>query len=367
MKIGILTFHCVHNYGAVLQCFGLQEYLKSLGHDVYVVNYRPDYIVKGRDCLRDSYKLYITRKPALFPKVFYDAIRLRRQRHRLWDNFETFISKNLRLYEYSGNFDGGEFDLCIVGSDQIWNKGLTGGLFDPVYFGSNFKCPVISYAASTINKNLSDQDKPEMKGLLAHLSGISVREEKFRLQLNETGIDAVECVCDPTLLAGVSPFRKLVQTNVKKYDYPFIAVYRIRQDSNLVNYANRLSLDTGLPIVEITTVFNTERRSQKIYDASVEEFLNIINRAEYVVTNSFHGTAFCTLFQKNFVAIRQNGPVDDRIEQLLRSIGLLHRFVQHDSPLVMDLIDYSLHDMRMANIVNKSREWLGGYLSDDKR
>lgn len=366
MKIGILTFHCAHNYGAVLQCFGLQEYLRSLGHKAYIVNYRPDYIVKGRDCVRDSYKLYVTRKLSLFPKVFYDAIRLRRQRHRLWDNFEMFISNNLRLYDYSDQFDGREFDLCLVGSDQIWNKDLTGGFFDPVYFGVNFKCPVVSYAASTINKSLSDQDKSDMKGLLNHLSGISVREEKFRSQLNESGIGAVECVCDPTLLVGVTPFRKLVQTNEKKYDYPFIAVYRIRQDSNLVNYANRLSIETRLPIVEITTVFNTERSSQKIYDASVEDFLNIINSAEYVVTNSFHGTVFSILFQKDFVAIRQNDPVDDRIEQLLKDVGSLNRFVQYDSPLLTDKIDYSLHKAQMANIVNKSRMWLDKHLTDKK-
>ena len=63
MKIGILTFHCAHNYGAILQCFGLQEYLKSLGHDVYVIDYRPDYLTRGYK--RHSFRDWICSKPLL--------------------------------------------------------------------------------------------------------------------------------------------------------------------------------------------------------------------------------------------------------------------------------------------------------------
>ena len=66
MKIGIITFQCAHNYGAVLQAYALKEYLKTLGYSVNIINYRPRYIVNAykknnlRNWLsRDPYKCII--------------------------------------------------------------------------------------------------------------------------------------------------------------------------------------------------------------------------------------------------------------------------------------------------------------------
>ncbi len=367
MKIGILTFHCAHNYGAILQCYGLQEYLKRSGHDVYVIDYRPDYIVKGRDYLKNSYRLYITKSLGLLPKVFLDAVRFRKLRCSLWNKFETFISTKLNLCPVPKQFVGEEFDLCIVGSDQIWNKMLTGGFFDPMYFGANFKCPVISYAASTINESLNEDDKVELKHLLRKLSGISVRERKLKKQLDEIGFKNVEVVCDPTLLTGAETFKMLADSVPRPKVSKYIAIYRIRQDPNLIDYAYRLSKKTRLPIIEITTIFNSERWSQKVYDSSVENFLAIIKGASYVVTNSFHGTAFSLLFNKNFVAIRQNGPVDDRIEQLLTSVGLIDRFVQPNIQVIETPIDFNSHDEQFRIMVEKSRNFLNRFIDERNR
>jgi hypothetical protein len=361
MKIGILTFHCAHNYGAVLQCFGLQKFLSDLGQDVYVIDYRPKYLTEAREYLRNSPRLFFTKRLRYLPIVFMDAIKFYKLRTRKWDSFENFISQKLNLYPYTNGFDGNALDLCVVGSDQVWNKNITGGDYDPVFFAENFKCQAISYAASTIINDNSNSEGIEMlKRYLYNFKKISVREKHIKEQLNCLCDDLnIEVVLDPTLLVGPKPFLKLVQTASKKrINEPYILIYMVKTDIKLYDYASYLSKKHGLKIIEIANDFNSNNSERKIYDASVEEFLALIYDAKYVVTNSFHGTAFCILFHKIFYAIRQNAHIDDRIEQLLSSVGLLNRFIQYNDFSEKDDIDFSIVDIKLEKERESSADFL---------
>lgn len=350
MKIGILTFHCAHNYGAVLQCYGLQEYLKSLGHEVYVIDYRPSYITSHRDYVRFNPRFLLTKNIKLLPKVFWTQLKLSKYRNRRWNKFNDFITKYLNLYQIKGsNFDGHEFDLCIVGSDQVWNSRITGGKFEPLYFGVNFKCPVISYAASTIVNNFSDKEKNELSELLKNFSAASVREKKLSQQIKEfSGCEPV-VVVDPTILAGKEAFISLANSKREEVKEKYILSYTIHEDPSLHAFAEKIAKAEGLQIIEIASTYTLHRYKTKLYDVSIPEFITLFRNAEYVITNSFHGTAFSLLFQKKFYTIRQNNEVDDRVESMLRQINLLDRFVQSNYDGVQSKIDYTSVEKNIWN------------------
>lgn len=358
MKIGILTFHCAHNYGAVLQAFSLQEYLKSLGHEVYLIDYRPNYITKTRDYLRFSLKLLITKDYKSFPNIFVGGIKLAKKRNRRWKGFHDFITKELNLYKPESNFKGEGFDLCIVGSDQIWNKTLTGGKFEPLYFGKDFVCPVVSYAASTITKGLSSQDRVELKELLSNLTAISVRENNLRTQLQNFCNQKIDIVVDPTLLVDESIFTRFSSKMYDSISRPYLLVYTIKEFNPLYEKARELAAKENLRVIEISSTFNLKRYSQKLYDVSVEEFIALFKNAKFILTNSFHGTAFSLILRKDFYSVRQNIPQDERIENVLTQLNLSHRFLSPDQIHDIPPIDYSDFDKHLSKFRNHSREYL---------
>lgn len=141
MKNGITTFHCARNYGAVLQAYGLEGFLKISGHSVNVVNYRPRYIVNTFRKFNLRYRL--SRNPykcivRLFIEFIVKPIRIKR-----WYVFERFMEEYLDLSPYHKEYSFSYLDTLVLGRDQICNPRLTGGDFDGVYFGNSAECNVV--------------------------------------------------------------------------------------------------------------------------------------------------------------------------------------------------------------------------------
>ena len=146
MRIGILTFHCAHNYGAMLQCYALQEYLKGRGDEVYVIDYRPDYLTHPYKKHKLSH--WLSKDPLRTLKRLLSEPFLLKKRGKRWDGFDNFMRMKLNLYPYDMSSDYSNFDWLLFGSDQIWSSRLTGGRFDPVFFGQGVNCRKATYAAS---------------------------------------------------------------------------------------------------------------------------------------------------------------------------------------------------------------------------
>jgi hypothetical protein len=147
MKNGITTFLCAHNYGVVLQAYGLEEFLKLSGHSVNVVNYRLRYIVNT--FRKFNLRYWLSRNPykcivRLFIEFIVKPIRIKRRYV-----FERFMEEFLDLSPYHKEYSFLYLDTLVLGSEQICNPRLTGGDFDGVYFGNSAECNVISYASSS--------------------------------------------------------------------------------------------------------------------------------------------------------------------------------------------------------------------------
>lgn len=181
MKIGILTFHCANNNGAVLQCYALQEYIKTLGHEVYVIDYRPDYVAK-RYVVFSFRRLLSKNLIKTFKRICTEPYLYHIQKKRQY-GIDEFVSNKMNLYPYNSDIYNAGFDAIILGSDQIWNPKLTGKGFDEVLGGSGFSCKKISYAASNRSSSLNNVEKDFYIAHLKELDAIGVRESTLQTLL----------------------------------------------------------------------------------------------------------------------------------------------------------------------------------------
>lgn len=360
MKIGIFTFHCAQNYGAVLQTYGLQEYLLSLGHDVYVIDYRPDYLTA-------PYKIFTfkwERGKANFWTFLREILTVPIRLGRLL-LFKKFVSKNLRLYKLDLNQKDNDFDAFIYGSDQIWNPKLTGG-FDDVYFG---KIPaatnkqLFSYAASVGDiSHLTSSDKAYLKDALGRFTAISVRENDFQELLNnEIGLNSC-CVCDPVLLAGDEIFDRLTMNapcRLSKNKYLMLFQLEVINDT-IISYAKKIA--TSLAIDFVNVISRRETLDRSIHQClSAESFLNYIKNSSLVFTTSYHGTVFSILYRKQFYTISVNPSVDSRALSLLSAVGLESRLINTSQKDIRS-INYNDIESSLMDYVRLSRNFVNNNL-----
>ena len=237
MKIGIITYHFAHNYGAVLQCYALQEYLKSNGHDVSIIDYRPRAITKFYDVV----KLHVikTYNPKVIIVNLASAIFSGYTRA---NKFNKFINNKLQL-----SVNNTEYDLIIYGSDQIWNTHINNN--DKTYWGYNsYKTnKSITYSASGGIK-LPDNDE-FIKNALNNFSSISVREEHLAIELSKYTAKEIKTTLDPVFLLSQEEWFK-ISNRVKKRNHKYILLYNLTHDDQIKKIAEEYSVSTGLKLIE---------------------------------------------------------------------------------------------------------------------
>ncbi len=186
MRIGILTFHLAHNYGAVLQCYALQEVLRGMGHDVWVIDYQQPFMVewfrpKRLFGFRSFLKAF---KKGCLAEYMRKSIHPYKVAHR----FEAFRKKYLQLTKKCyGVDDIPSMDLYIVGSDQPWNPDLTGGA-DMVYYGQFLRpstSRLATYAMSGSIEAISKVGWENVKQYSTSFDALSFREENLEKKIAE--------------------------------------------------------------------------------------------------------------------------------------------------------------------------------------
>lgn len=335
MRIGILTFHRAHNYGAVLQCYALQEVLKSMGHEVSVIDYQSK-------TLLNCYKVFDYHRfcKKNLAKVIKE-IRLLSARRKRSNGFNLFISRCLNTVPVESIMET-PFDFIIVGSDQVWNFNLTKG-FDNYYWGL-FKHPtstkLLSYAAS-MEEIWSKEDEPKLRSCLNNFSAISVREESLKLKLSTICTDKeITMVVDPTLLIDTVVWDRIAKK--PSIAEPYLLLYQVRNNQKCHDIATKIAKEKGLRLIALSAAVN-KLNSKEAVGASPEEFLGWFKYASFVVCASFHGTVFSLVFQRPFYSIRLNDGKDSRVLNLMEKTGTLDKFID-DCP---QDTDYEMYDTNM--------------------
>lgn len=304
-KVGILTFHGADNLGAVLQAYALCKYIT---YNINVQAEIVDYICDEVEKTRYANNCNVIKK---MPLMLYYKIKR--------TGFEKFRDKFLSLSDRKYVRDDIEncnllYSTFITGSDQVWNIECSGE--DNTYFLDFVETgkKKIAYAASIGSIEFKEEKIKEIKKLLKDFNAISVRESS---SIQKLGLEEKTPILpDPVFLLDKSQWKDVVTNRVKKKKY--ILVYLIQEDVNVVRAAREYAAKYNYDII-------INKKSIKfILNNSPDCFLNWIDNAEAVFTNSFHGTAFSIIFKKKLSAdiALSNGGVNNRIRELLCSAGL---------------------------------------------
>ncbi len=356
LKIGIITFHRAANYGAMLQCFALKTILKLLGYDsVEVIDYRNQaienyYNYKWSACLRNISFSPSGLKRLLCSTLYTYLCKRRLHNFRLFEN-KYLIPSKLPYYNY---------DYIIFGSDQIWNVGITQD--DDTYFGKvdAEKVKKISYAGSLGHGDL-EAFKSKIE-LLKQFKSIGVRETKLKQILNDLGINSSSCL-DPTLLLTSECWLNHLDLPIKRASIrSSLLVYCIRDKNRTLKAAKKLAMQMNLKLVLFEAIDTLDLRGIG-NDASYygpREFVRCFNEADYVITDSFHGTVFSILFHKPFISCRLNDGRDGRADSILTQLGLLSQFIEPEQISTQSFagIDYSLCVGGLDHLRNESVRFL---------
>ena len=357
MKIGIITFHFPHNYGAMLQAYAMQQKLASMGHESYIIDYAPSYHTawyKRGDSIIDC----ICWSPILTAKRLFGYMLKNPAKNNRYDNFESFIRTRMNLYPYSEKTDFREFDAILLGSDQIWDQAHTNNCFDGPYFGEGYACKVFSYAASSKHKSLDSNQKKEFKDRINKLYAIGVREESLKNMLQPLTDKRVYVNLDPTLLVNSTEFSKL---NLERpYKQKYVLIYELNEHPEVIIMAQEYAKKIGAKVISLVAYFDWRKRCSKMYDqeASPEKFLAYIKNAECVFTSSFHGTALSLVFEKTFYTIKQNNSSDLRMSSLLEQLGLLDRFIEMSKKPNIITINYKEVMEKLSMLRQESEKFL---------
>ena len=366
MKIGLLTFHCAQNYGAVLQCYATQEFLKSKGYDVEVVDYRPDYLLK-------PYRLFNTQRLTCGNPItsainlVKELIQFPRRCYRQWA-YHRFTKKYLALSNLVNKETiPAHYDTYIVGSDQIWNPKLTHG-FDDAYF-CRFAFPkndkrYIAYAASMEAKELTVEAQQYYKESLSHFDSVSVREGNLTQLLQPLTQREITQVLDPTLMADSGIWNNFSTLHPVRKKKKYVVIYQGRSNKVSERIAKDIAKQVGGEVVILSTWFSLSR-GESYLNVGPDKFVDIIRHAACVITTSFHGTAFSIIFNRPFYTLRMNDGADTRSQSLLESLNLQDRMIDTDSLPIFSAIDYSEANAKLEVLRSLSQEFLLNALNEE--
>lgn len=356
MKIGIITYHKSHNYGALLQAIALRIKLIQMGHEVYFIDYWPLYHKQLYDFFSFKEMFNYGIKDAI--KYGGKIILSYKKRKKRIASFMRFIEEFIQPYcvDYSAN---DKFDIIIYGSDQIWRKQPElSNNFDPVYFADNIlkANKHIAYAASMGNMDLGKKDYDFLREKVANFSSISVREEKLKVIMNEVGINS-PIVLDPTLLLTNNIWEQIFPIN-KVLNERYILYYRLLRNSFNERQVTDFAKKSGCKLLILEGRPRPSMEKDTISSANPIEFISLIKYADFIFTSSYHGMVFSLIFHKQFLASFSEN--SDRAKSLLTSLDLKDHLIPHksDIPTHIRKIDYTYIDIKIKSLRNLSEEFL---------
>ena len=306
-KIGILTFHDADNLGAVLQAYALKSVIENeFGVSAQIINYKCKKISEVNLFKKGmGIKGLLKSVPmSVYYKIKHNGFEKFRK-ERLDCSGKAFHRHNIKEIQDL-------YDAFITGSDQVWNPECSDADSTYVLDFVSDKFKKYSYAASIGNYNITKSDS-EWINSIAECNGISVREQSAEKMLKNVGIDNALVHCDPVMLLSNEQWKEIMEKPIIKQKY--ILVYLVLPDVNVMKQANEYAEKHNCKII------NNKRSIEFILHNSPDEFLSWIYNADYIFTNSFHGTAFSLIFNKPVFADieMQDGSVNHRVADLLNA------------------------------------------------
>ena len=309
-KIDIVTYCTWTSLGSILQSLGLKSVLTDLGYSscIWLDNQENMFTRTEIHSVKTAIKW-------LFEIMIHD------KRVDAYQKRMNFISQNLNITYYAKceelaeKADG---DIWLAGSDQIWHPDNCNPAF---FLDFTTERRRVSYAASMGVTEVRKEKQDAFSRLLRNFDEISVREQECVPVVRQYTDHSVNVHIDPTFLVSADEWRQYERAyNINE---PYILLYMLYWDKSCKDKIKALKKETGLRVFAIANELSSVYADEVFYDVGVEEFLWLIDHAEYVVTSSFHGVAFSVIFNKRFAPVI-NPRSPSRIENLLRVLEIPH-------------------------------------------
>ncbi len=343
MKVGILTFHRATNYGTALQAFATQKGIKKLGVDTEIIDYRPEYIERTLK----TRKLKNAKSLKEVASIIVNALLYPGMAKRKAESFKRFfslmaVSNKVCLTADEVAQTAQEYDAVLSGSDQLFNRNITGN--DMTYFLPFEHRRKLSFASSFGERALSKERIGEIAPFFSGFDALSVREKTaldILKNIKAVNLDtkSATSVIDPTFLLTKDDWNEYAKDDLKLTKDGYILTYYMIETELLCKITNELQKRTGLKVVNIKpskkqVLFH---QGKNLAFAGPAEFLACYKNASYVVTNSFHGTAFAINYGIPFftstLPVSMAGEVNSRLSDICELFDISHRWIDTESKL----------------------------------
>jgi Polysaccharide pyruvyl transferase. len=348
MKIGILTFINTINFGASLQSYALQEVIESFGIKVEVIQYKNE-AIENKELNRGkrSWKIKGIVKKIVMGRG------MKNKRRKFQEYEEQNIRKGIDFQKTAIREINKYYDKFITGSDQVWNMEITHEDWNYFLEFVIDEKKKVSYAPSFGNPVFRDSCKEKARELLNGFHALSVREQSGKDFIYNLCNREAMLVVDPTLLLDRQKWEAKIIFVPKVKNY--ILVYFPHKKKSVFEFVKKLRAKTGCSVIYLSISPRIQRGMKTIYDASPDEFLGWVKHAAYVVTGSFHGTAFSLNLEKQF--FYEPSGSGSRIDNIVKMCGVENRGIDGDGVMNTN-INYEIVRERLADFRAESKEWL---------
>jgi hypothetical protein len=376
MKIGIITLPFNTNYGGILQAYALQSALKKMGHEAITINRKTEGMPLKMKVLSVGRRLLLTasgKKSVVirtWPDKNEDLIISGHTNRFITENIKTtpqFKSEN----DFSMLQEQG-FEAFVVGSDQVWRPKYSPDIANHFLgFVQNKKnIKRVSYAASfgVDNWEYTEEQTKKCSELAAQFNAISVREDSGVILCNKhLGVKAIR-VIDPTLLIDKKEYIALVERDkIPKFDGTLLNYVLDRapdKQAIIHGIETQLNLKTFSTMPETSFRESGKNKLQQCVFPPVTSWIRGFMDADFVVTDSFHGTVFSIIFNKPFLAIGNEKRGMSRFVSLLRIFGLEDRLVTENTPEISGIIKTPIDFEKVNSILNTEKMLTMKFLND---
>ncbi len=344
MKIKIITIHNVeNNFGSTIQSCSMCEFLNEIGFDTELIDYIPNY--------KNKFGRLIT----LIVNLLFFPYYLKRKL-----NFIKYYQEHARLTKRYTNFSQLNrtpplADVYITGSDQVWNPYFPCGQDDAYYLKFSKGTNKMSYASS-MGRLLETEDLISLKEKIRDYKHISIREKKSCDQLKSIGIDNATHVLDPVFFYKKEYYQKNLRPNQFGR---YLLIYAINPDDLLENIAKEIAQKNNLKIILIGGFRKKCMCDTFLRAAGPNDFLQLLNHAQFILTSSFHGVALSIILNKPFAVIKPRINFL-RIENILKTAGITNRLIKNTDDLqkLSNQIDYDQVNFNIDSMRKESIEFL---------
>lgn len=378
-KVGLVSVS-IHNYGSLLQTYAMQKVLDDLKIDNEIILFKSDpikqfYRVFNIPFMTMKLKLY---KRKLVTKIVYgDIYTGAKQRDKEFiyfkDKYCRFTSKITAREEL--NKKGEEYSAFVLGSDQVWNPANLEMDFYTLNFVPESKTK-IAYAPSFGVSKIPDKQMDKTRNYLKRIQYISVREIAGANIVKDLTGREVPVVCDPTALLTRKQWDTLKSSKSYTED-KYIFCYFLGANSIHRKFAEKLKAITGYKILALQHIDEFVKGDLEFgditpYDVGPQDFVNLLSNAEFVLTDSFHGTMFSIYYEKNFFTFsryqeNKKDSTNSRISSILELMQLDDRRLtgnENVNDCLHKTIDWQSVNAKLESFRNQSYKWLLSALKD---